>query len=136
MGSAIANVIISIVLFSLIVIGFTLPMTELATTYSVSFNSSYQSTYNRIEDISNATDTSYKAFQEDKVEETSQGVNWLKASYKALKLIFIAPTIMLSLMNNIALDIGLPQWSITGLFTIMLISIIFMVSSAVIKWWT
>lgn len=131
--STIASIIIGVILFSMIVVGMTVPAANLASNYDVGYNSSYQDTYNQVNTISGYTNSTYKAFQESNVEETTFGVSKVQAAFGAVGLIFKMPTIIYGIMSNLAIDLQLPVWFIGGMFTIIILILTFTLVSVFIQ---
>lgn len=131
--STIAAIVIGVILFSMIVVGMTVPAANLATNYDVGYNSSYQDTYNKVNTISGFTNSTYKAFEESKVEETTFGVSKVQAAFGAVGLIFKIPGIVYDILSNLSIDLQLPIWFVGGMFTIIILMLMFILVSVFIQ---
>ena len=133
----IRDLLIGLVLFSFIIIGMTTFLGELASNYNTQLEGNYTQTYSRINAISNTTAIAYDI--QEKVEQ-GEGVSVVEslavlssAAFAALKIPFQAIGIIISILNEISKHLGLPSWFLTGFITIIVITITFMILSAILR---
>jgi hypothetical protein len=79
--------------------------------------------------ISDVGESAEAAISED------QGINLLKTGLEVGKLLLNIPDITLTALNNIASYLGLPNWLVSMLITLVLFTIIFSLLAALLTWY-
>lgn len=121
--------IIGFLLASGLIAGTTLMIAELSVQTGITVNTSYNETYNKIDDFLNLTNETTSTLQGSDVESTEFQALQL-ASFPVLRIVLNSYDIFITLMNDMADDLNLPTWILTVILGIVAILLLFAVLAA------
>ncbi len=132
------DVVIGIVLFGLVVTGLFTWHVGLADQYNVNLNSSYRSVYNT---LNSSIGSSYELTKdiEEKVGKTEsigvvEGFATIgKLALEAVKLPLNALVFITTYLALIASTLGIPTWILTGIISIIILVVAFLVLGAYLR---
>jgi hypothetical protein len=121
--------VIAFVIFGVIIAGGLLITVDIEKTYDVTINDSAHGSWNELTGLINetygiSTDMSGKATGED-VEDTGMLESLLRGSYLALKQVKNTFSMFTSVIEIIALELGIPAFFLTAAMAVMTIAVIF-----------
>ena len=126
------DILISIVLFGMFIGGLFLITGEMFSSYGIP--TTYNSTvYNKIADISTQTDTMRTAIENSGTSVVGDILLFPKGVWESIKLVLSSGGIIGSVVNSISTDYGIPSIFTFGFITIVMITIIFGILSAIMR---
>lgn len=129
----ISNLLIGLVLFSAMIAGGSVIIGQFDTAYeNANMTGNWNSTYNKISTISTTTDKMYNDTSTATVKDTA--IVWLPSAIWRT-VITSVQSIWLStdIVMHIGEDFGIPGWFITTVVTIIILSMIFAVATAIFR---
>ena len=126
--------IVVLLLFVMIVLGFTTFLGGLANQYGVSTNNTqFQSTYNKINETVNLSEDIAQGVTGSSLDESNMFYSMSASAYGSLKLIFRAIGIFNSIVVNIAKTLSIPTWAVTLTIALIGVLITFMIIKAIFR---
>ena len=124
------NLLISLVLFSMFIVGAFSLVGEIYPFYTSATNyTDSNSTYNVINNIT----SDINIMQNQTTDSSSSDFGFALGAWQAVKLLWHAPPLVSSITNGIATEFGIPNIFIYGFLTIIGITIAFIVIGAVFR---
>lgn len=131
----ISSIVIGVVLLSMIIIGFSSFSNDLAENYGRNLSEDEYESMNKIDNISKNVNNMRNKI--DKGSDTDMAsdadISLVTGGWSAIKLILDLPSILISLMGDIAGILGVPRIFVTGMTTIIITTIIFGLLSLIFK---
>ena len=132
------DIAIGVILFSMIFIAMGLFMSDLNTNYgditNFTINETYSATYDKMSKIENDSSLLSANIQNATIKETLSYEPLATAGYTALKLSFGSLGYVTSILNAVAIDIGIPFWAIAGTISIITVLIGFTILGYIFRW--
>jgi len=124
---------IGIILFGIVLTGFAFIASDTADRYSVTTDTSFNSTYSTINNMSNKASNMYNTYQSG--EKTASGFIGMMLSTVGdlFSMIVSSFSVAFGVINQLAIDLMIPSWLIISISSIILISIILAILSIIMK---
>lgn len=121
-------------LFALLIVGAfvtgtTFLIGDLQASTGVVVNTSYNATYNKIDDIMNLTSGATEQMQGSDVATTTDAALQI-ASFPVLKMVLNSFDLVQTVINDAVSDMGLPSWILPVLLSLVSISLLFAIINA------
>lgn len=108
------------------ILGYGAIATQFAAEYGIETNSSYQQTYNYIENITDIHEAAQDSIEGAAVQSGTYEDNLIRSSYRVVKnVLFGLPSFYWGIITNLATDFGAPVWATSILLAIAIITIIY-----------
>lgn len=128
------SVIIGIVLVSMIVLGFSAFMGDIKKNYDLTIDDSgFTNTYNKLDQMNNQTSDMQNLIEGSNIESENAIYTMSKGAWSAMKMTFESFQIFGAMVNDFANTIGLPVWVVTGIMTIFIVTLVFIIISAIFR---
>lgn len=133
--SVMKNILIGLLVGSVFVIVFADMMGQLSLNYGYnSDNSSFNTTYNKLQNIQNLSDNVTKIIQDAEINSDSAFFTATVGSYKAVKLLYSTVAVVNSIFTELSVLLGLPNWVVILVVTIVSLTISILIISAFARW--
>jgi len=129
----VSNWLISLILFSLIVVGGSTVLLDSAEKYSLSVADNGTAQYDKVEDISGIAYDSSDKLRGSAVEDESSDQTIIKSAWGSLKNVLNSYTQAKDLITVASDEIGIPDFIYLGILSIVLIMITFALFSLIFK---
>lgn len=121
--------LISIVVFSVIVVGLSLPYGDLGTKYNTKVDTSFNKTYEKINIISNSSIDVGEEITGKDISTYDAFFLAGKSILSAARIVFNSFGVVISIVYNIQVDLGIPRLFAAAIESIILIAIVFAIIS-------
>jgi len=111
------------------ILGTTTLINDLQNSTGIPVNTSYNATYNKIDDVMGLSAEATAQMQGSEVETTMQDALQI-ASFPVLKMVLNSFSLVQTIMTDAVGDMGLPEWILSILLTLFSIALLFSIISA------
>jgi hypothetical protein len=130
--SKLVSIFIGVMLFSMIIIGFTTYIGGFRQFYNVTVEEGWEARY----DLRN--DTAIAAMNISEVLE-GEHTNWAEGGYRigyaAVRVILRIPLMFMDILAGISTRLGLPDWVDAYLAILLVVTIFFVLIQALVRWY-
>jgi|TARA_Y100000310_G_scaffold126314_1_gene125143 tetrahydromethanopterin S-methyltransferase subunit B len=140
MANALRKIIISLIIFSIVFVGMTLIVGEMANSYEINVTEEWSPVYNKINNITNLNDNLANKIENSSTTSDDALDTTIKGSYGVLKLTFDSFDLIHQIGDAIANQTGMTTGSgsnlgfiMNGFYAIVITIIIFSIVSAVFR---
>ena len=127
------EIVIALVIFSVIIYGFSLIWAETTNEYGVTYTENISSQFNKINDTWKDVEAMSTKLQNASTQESTAVDSMVASTYSAMRLFFNSFGLVKAVIEMIAITFGVPNWIITAVLTIVLITIVGAILSAFFK---
>lgn len=120
--------IIGILIASAFIVGTTVFIGDLQTYTGITVDTSYNDTYDKVDDMLNLTSEATDTLSGSDVVTTSDAALQI-ASFPVLKMVMNSFDVMIALIEDVGTDLGLPSWIVPVILGIVSVLLIFAVIS-------
>lgn len=111
------------------VMGTTFFINDLSTNLGLNVNTSYNETYNKIDDMVALANNATDQLQGGEVATTTDAALQI-ASFPVIKMVMNSFSVMIGIVEDLVNDLNIPDWVLPLIVTIISVSIIFAVINA------
>jgi hypothetical protein len=124
---------IAIIIFGIVLTGFAVIASEMADKYSLSVDTSFNSTYSTINNMSDRSSNMYNTYQTG--EKSASGFIGMTLSTigDIISMVITSFSVAFGVINQIAIDLMIPSWLILSISSILLILIVLAIISMIMK---
>lgn len=115
------------ILFTAIFLAGIIPINELVSAYNPKIGSDFNNSLNQLSSVTNLTSSMSLSLQEGTLEGENFFDRLLVLSTTSIKLLFNMPSIMFAVIQEISINLGLPNWVFPITLLLILVSLIFVV---------
>ena len=130
--SKLTNIMIGFILFSMIIVGATYVAKDFSSEYDIGIEGNWSEQFDYIDEMTDKTQKMTDILEDPNSNWLEQGI---KLGYSVLKNLLGLPKYARDLVSNTADLLNLPPWSVNYLGTILVIVILFILTSALIRWY-
>lgn len=127
--------IIGVILFGMIILGSSSFLGGFAENYKVNVSGTWNETYVKLAEMENLTKDFSGELEGGDITKTNWFVSGLEMGYKALKTSLKMPQYLNAIFQNIGSELHLPSWVANNLLVIFTLIIVFILASALIRWY-
>ena len=129
----IAHLLFGLVLFFMIIAGSVVTIGELNAAYpGANMSGTWNNTYNKIDTVSDTSNMMYRNVSNSTVKDTA--IVWLpSAVWKTMMLSVKSAWITKDIAQNIEQDLGLPNWFMEGVITLIVLAVVFAIAAAIFR---
>ena len=124
---------IAIILFGIVLTGFAVIASEMGGRYGVSADTSFNSTYSTIGNMSDRASNMYNTYQTG--EKSASGFIGMTLSTVGdiFSMIITSFSVAFSVINQLAIDLMIPSWLVMSVGAILMILIVLAILSVIMK---
>ena len=130
--SKLTNLMLGFILFSMIIVGAKYGADGFKENYDIESGSNWDSQFNYIENMTGIANEMSDILEDPNSNWLEQGI---KLGYSVLKTVLKLPAYAKDLVSNVADILNLPPWSVGYIDVILVIVIVFILTSALIRWY-
>ena len=127
------EIVIALVIFSVIIYGFSLIWAETTNEYGVTYTENISSQFNKINDTWKDVEAMSTKLQNASTQEATAVDSMVASTYSAMRLFFNSFGLVKAVIEMVAIMFVIPTWIVSAVLTIILITIVGAILSAFFK---
>lgn len=125
------SIVFGVLIFSAVILSFSLSFFEQADTYGVDYNTSQFESYEKIDETLNITNDVTENIRG--TEGGGTDFNFVTQSFGALKITFNSFSIVTDIINLVGSELGVPSYWVTIGFTVLILSFVFLIIASILS---
>lgn len=131
--TSLRSILISLIVFSMAIAGMGMIVADFNTSYNVTIDTGWEDTYNLLDNVTENTGVIKNQTAGSEIETATAFESLSQGGLASLKLFYNSGAYFSSIINNMALEYGVPAWVVEGLLAIIILTISMIILSAIFR---
>jgi len=126
--------VVGVLMLAVVVVGLSTIVADGADTMNVTVDTAFNSTYDKINDISDDVNSTSSRLQGGSIDTADALFTLSVSAWQGAKIVFNSFDIFGSILTAIATELNVPRWLLTAIISMVLITLTFLLISLVFRY--